>query len=108
MVDFTIKENDTSPVLQRTLVDSAGTAVNLTGASVVFKMYDQVRATQVVSAAATLDDAANGVVSYTWQAADTDVPGWYWVEFVVTYSDSSIEKFPNSGFISVKINKELG
>ena len=107
MVDFTIKENDTSPVIQRTLTDAAGTAVNLTGSSVVFKMYDQMRTTQVVSSAATLDDAANGVVSYTWLAADTDVPGWYWVEFEVTYADTSIETFPNSGYISVLITKEL-
>lgn len=107
MVDFTIKENDTSPIIQRTLTDASGTAVNLTGSSVVFKMYDQMRTTQVVSSAATLVDAANGVVRYTWLAADTDVPGWYWVEFEVTYSDSSIETFPNSGYISVLITEEL-
>jgi hypothetical protein len=107
MVDFTIKENDTSPIFQRTLVDPSGTAVNLVGSSVVFKMYDQLRTTQVISSAATLTDAVNGVVTYDWQAVDTVAKGWYWVELEVTYADTAIETFPNDGYISLRITGEL-
>ena len=107
MVDFTIKENDTSPTFQRTLTDASGTAVNLSGATVIFKMYDQMRTTQVISATATLVDATNGVISYTFQTADTVTPGWYWVELEVTFSGGAVETYPNSGYISLLISKEL-
>lgn len=107
MVDFTIKQNDTSPIFQRTLLDDAGAAVNLTTATATFKMYDQLRTTEIISSAATITDAANGVVTYPWLAADTATEGWYWAEIEVTYADSSIETFPNSGYLSIKIPKEL-
>ena len=39
-MSFTIKKGDTSPFLVATLKDSTGTALDLTGASVVFNMGD--------------------------------------------------------------------
>jgi len=107
VADFVIKQNDTSPDFQRTLLDSDGVAVPLTGATVRFHMYDQMRTTAKIDGAATITDAANGVVVYSWAAGDTDTTGWYWGEFEVTFSDGSIETFPNTGYTSIKVSPEL-
>ena len=107
MAVFYIKENDTSPEYQTTLQDASGTAVDVTGATIRFHMYTQDKTTAKIDAAATIVTAASGIVKYTWQAGETDTSGWYWGEFEVTYSDSSIETFPNDGYLSIKILPEL-
>lgn len=106
MMAFTIKQNDTSPALQATLQDYAGTAINLVGASVRFHMKS-LDSSIVVDAPMTITNAAGGVVRYNWQAADTDLAGTYSAEFEVTYSDASIETFPNTDSIAIVITPEL-
>jgi len=104
--DFFIKRNDTSPAIQATLQDSAGSAVSLVGATVKFILYDYA-ANEIVNAAATVTDAANGVVQYNWQAADTAAAGFYRAEFEVTYADSTVETFPNYEYININIYEDL-
>lgn len=103
---FSIKQNDTSPALQATLKDASLTAINLTGASVRFHMKS-VDGTVKVDEAMTITNASGGIVQYNWQTGDTDTVGTYYVEFEVTYADSSIETFPNNGSLSVTVVKEL-
>jgi hypothetical protein len=55
----------------------------------------------------TVIDSPAGIVTYDWQTGDTDVSGVYYAEFEVTYGDGSVETFPNSGNISIKITPEL-
>lgn len=106
MMAFTIKQNDTSPALQATLQDYAGTAINLVGATVRFHMKS-LDGSIVVDAPMTITNAAGGVVRYNWQAADTDTVGTYYAEFEATYSDASIETFPNTDSIAIVITPEL-
>jgi hypothetical protein len=103
---FTIKQNDTSPSLEATLKDANLTAISLVGASVKFHMksFDGV---VKINQAMTITDASNGVIQYDWVAGDTDTVGTYYVEFQVTYSNSSIETFPNSGSLVVSVVREL-
>lgn len=103
---FNIKQNDTSPSLQATLKDASLTAINLTGASVQFHMK-AVDGTLKVDAAMTVVDAEGGIVQYDWQSGDTDTVGAYYVEFEVTYSDNSVETFPNNGNKVISVVKEL-
>jgi len=103
---FSIKQNDTSPSLQATLKDASQTAVNLTGATVMFHMKS-VDGTIKVDAEMTITNAEGGVVQYDWQTGDTDTVGTYYVEFEVTYSDLSVETFPNNGNKVVTVVKEL-
>lgn len=103
---FSIKQNDTSPSLQATLKDATLTPVNLAGATVMFHMKS-VDGTVKVDQQMTITNASGGVVQYDWQAGDTDTVGTYYVEFEVTYSDSSIETFPNNGNKVVSVVKEL-
>lgn len=103
---FYIKENDTSPSLAATLKDAAGTVIDLTAATVRFHMRVSGAAAKV-DAAATVVSAANGTVRYDWVAADTDTVGTFEAEFEVTHSDSTIETFPNRGYIRVKIGGDI-
>lgn len=103
---FSIKQNDTSPALQATLQDYAGSPINLLGASVRFHMKS-LEGAVVVDAPMTVTNAAGGTVQYNWQAADTDTAGTYYAEFEVTYSDLSIETFPNTDNIAIVITPEL-
>lgn len=101
MADFYVKQNDTKEPLQATLKDQAG-VVTLTGATVRFHMRKRHSSAAKVDAAAVVVDAPNGVVKYAWQAADLDTPGVYHGEFEVTFSDQTIQSFPNDGHIEIE------
>lgn len=104
MPKFPIKRNDTSPAIKVQCTDSTGTAIDLSGASVSFHMTDD--GDTIVNSSATIMDASNGKVKYEWSDGDTDSAGRYQAEFEVTYSDSSVETFPNNGFIVVEIHED--
>jgi len=101
MTTFNIKRNDTSPAILFALTP---TSVNLNAAAVRFRMRP------VGATAFTLDEEAvivttvtTPTVRYDWDATDTATPGFYEAEFVVTYSDNTVETFPNSEFITINI-----
>lgn len=98
---FHIKRNDTSPAIEMALSTKAG-PVDLTGASVYFHMAN------VVSAAAVIVDAAQGIVRYNWGVGDTDTEGYHLIEWEVVYSDGKKETFPNDGYSTVKITADIG
>lgn len=104
---FYIKQGDTSPAFRVTLQDSAGVAVNVSGATILFHMAPTDGGPAVVEAAAEVVDGLNGVVRYIWQAADTATAGTYRGEFEVTFVDGSVETFPNSEYLRVKIIPQL-
>lgn len=103
---FSIRQNDTSPSLQALLRDADRNPIDLSGASVRFHMKvvgGPVKVDQLM----TIVDENNGVVQYDWVTGDTDTVGTYYVEFEVTYADSSVETFPNKGNLTVNVVKEL-
>ena len=106
MMAFTIKQNDTSPAIQATLKNYSGNPVNLLGATVRFHMKT-LDGTIKVDRTMTITSAANGVVTYSWQSGDTSTAGTYFAEFEVTYSDLSVETFPNTGNLPIVITPEL-
>lgn len=104
---FKIKEGDTSPSIQYAL--SPASVVNLTGATVVFNMRLRNDQTVKVSRQAAMVVIATGTptVQYDWASGDTDTRGTYQAEFEVTYSDGSIETFPNDDFIKISITGDV-
>ena len=105
-IEHVLKAGDTFPSIYVTVTDSLGNVVNLTGASVDFVM---VRDTGdlVITDDAILDDPADGVVRYDWQTGDTDVPGRYNIEFVVTFANRKILTAPNGEYIELLIVPRL-
>lgn len=104
-VDFYIKQGDTRPPFEVTLLDANRDPVDLTTATVQFRMSTRAGAVPVIDEAATVVDAPNGVVAYQWGAGDTDTPGTYLAEFVVT--TASQETFPNSRYLVVQVIQSL-
>ena len=111
---FTIKEGATAPALEVTLKDSSGDALDISGnLGVQFIMRERQHASnedpdkRKVDAAATVVDAAGGIVKYSWVAADTDEVEDYVGEFVVTGSDTKPRKVPTPAFITIRVVEAL-
>lgn len=110
MATFNLKEGDTSPSLSYTLLPAD---VLLTGATAVFNMKDRRGNVKVSRGSATITDNGDGTssgtptVQYDWSSSDTDTSGLYYGEFEITYSDSTVETFPNSSFIYIYIKKDI-
>lgn len=110
MANFSLKRNDTSPAIQSTLLDSNGSPVNLTEASVKFIMIDRKGIVKVNTSdnVSIVGDPKLGVVKYEWIAEDTDTKGDYQAEWEVTFSDTTIQSFPNADYIIIQIKRDLG
>jgi hypothetical protein len=106
VADFTIKSGDTGPALPVTLYDGEAPLL-LTGATVAMRMQPLGGGPIKVDKPATVVDALAGSVEYQWEAEDTDEPGEYEVEFVVTYAGGNTQTFPNDGYIAVEITPAL-
>lgn len=104
---FYIKQNDTSPSIAGTCQDANGDPINLTGGSVRFHMRAKSDGTTKVDAAATIVGATDGTIKYAWAAGDTDTNGRYEAEFEVTYADTTVETFPNAGYITVVVKDDI-
>lgn len=103
---FRIKQNDTSPSLEATLSDANLVPVKLTAATVMLHMK-AIGGDVVLDEQMAITDDEGGVVQYDWQVGDTATVGTYYVEFEVTYSDGSVETFPNTGSLPLVITREL-
>lgn len=101
MATFNIKENDTSPAILFALTPAT---VNLTGAAVQFRMREVgTTAFTLVEDAVVVTATVTPTVRYDWGPTDTAAPGFYEAEFVVTFTDNTVETFPNSEFITINI-----
>jgi len=104
---FYIKQNDTAPIILVTLKDGNDAAVDLTGATAIFKMRPVGQTTVKTDSAAIIHNADAGQVRYEWVAADTNTIGSYEAEFQVTFVDGKIETFPNADFIRITITDDI-
>lgn len=105
---FTIKQNDTAPDLVTVLQDSRGRPRILTGATVVLHMRLQSDKTvKINGGSVVITDASLGLVTYSFTAANTDTAGVYELEIQVTYTDSTVETFPNNDYVIVTILDDI-
>jgi hypothetical protein len=78
-------KGDRLTLLYATLQDGAGSPIDLTSQTVTFYMKPVASDTlKVNGAAVAIESAADGEVSYAWEAADVDTVGKYWGWFVRT------------------------
>lgn len=92
--DIEMKVGDTR-VIQVTLLDSAGAAINLTGKSVKFRLREVGGSVVVNDAAATVVNAASGIASYEHTAA---AAGSFRFEFrAVEDVGGKITTYPGNG-----------
>lgn len=105
MADFTIKQNDTSPTISVVLNGANGSPIDLSGATVVFKMGKS-SGTLKVNETITVASPSSGRVTYDWSEGDTDTSGTYFAEFEVTYYNGKKETFPNTRPFTVAIKAD--
>lgn len=104
---FTIKQDDTLPVLRRKL-GSGDFSADLTGATVTLNSWlKETQAAHITGGACTVEDAEAGEVSFTFSAAQTATPGIYECEFSVDYGGGSVGTWPTKGYIEFEIEAEI-
>ncbi len=103
-----VKQGDTVRKFRRRLLDGNGVPANVTGATVVFSMRVKPSGTVKVNAqAATVVDGGGGLVEYGQVAADVDAANIFESEWKVTYSDGSIQRFPNDGYYDTIVTDNI-
>lgn len=86
-------KGQTAEGLNFTLLDkNDGSAVNMTGATMVLTAFHVKSREKLFSGNCTPDDLANGTFHYTFIAADLNDVGTFEGEIDITFSDSSIGK----------------
>ncbi len=98
-----VKKGDLLPKVTARLLDGNGAPVNLTGCTVVFRLFAGIGGTPIWSHVATILDAAQARVEYAWAAGDTDTPGLFFADFRATDSMARSQSFPNDGYFEVEI-----
>lgn len=103
MADVSIRKGDRLPQLDRQFVQGT-TGVNLTGATVVFNMWNSAGTQVITSGSVTVVTAATGNVRYIWTNTDATLPaGIYIASFTATFGDGRKLTAPNNGMIVVEI-----
>lgn len=119
--EFTIKAGDRLPELEVLLLDADGNPIPLTGVypDIFIVIAPCVAGRRIVdmqpvTAIEPLDSqgvAQVGVVTYAWKAGDTDVPGEYKLEVILSpnYSlaDEKLMTLPGGGYGKVTIVPRL-
>lgn len=119
---FRIKQHDLKPSLQVVLLSDMpqqdpglppqSNPVNLTQATAARLLMSSRRTGLKVSGAMTIADqsvVANlGLVTYDWQAGDTDTVGQFDAEIEVTWPTGKPQTFPANQYFTVDVQKDLG
>lgn len=69
--------------------EETGSYADLTNATVYFQMRRPDDKRFTVNGLASVVDAVNGTVSYAWGPNDLSIPGSYYVQWEVTWPDTS-------------------
>lgn len=104
MTNPAIKTGDTTVGPRIRLVGRDGTAANLTGAQVVMQVRDR----PSESFATTVADAEDGIVTIPRGDLEGGQGRQSWtVEFEVTFSDGTVQTFPEVGYLQVDVWSDL-
>jgi hypothetical protein len=103
--EATMKTGDTGRVLEAHLTYDDGTAIDLTGCTVEFRMRPETGTYATVAAAAdVVSPATGGVVRFDgWSAGDIDEAGVFVVEFKVVDTDENVVTVPSDGYLALRI-----
>jgi hypothetical protein len=107
MTTLPMKQGDTLPNLTVQLLGPTGAALDLTAATGVTFVMRSAAGVQLVRRAATVTTAAQGRVSFTWQAGDTDLIGEHDAEWIATFPGGKELTVPNRGYDKIAISARL-
>lgn len=109
---FIIKRNDTLPALQICLIDrgclGGKEAYSLSGVSeITFTMVSECGEYKIFGKSAETVSYSAGTIQYNWDPEDTNEAGKFQGEFQLIYSDGNKMSVPQSGHITIQINKDI-
>jgi len=108
MDSHTFKQNDVGDKVSATLEDDNG-AIDLTGIDDVTLVIEDTDGNQVMDKSVNVTDSANGEVEYEWVSGDPiETIGVYRAEFKIIDGAGDTETVPNNGYVSLKVEDELG
>lgn len=102
-----MKQGDRLPALRMQLVDAAGAPINLTGASVVFRMRSTAGSLLTLAGVASVVDATSGTVQFAWGVGDTATVGSYRAEWACAFA-GSVLTVPTRDYVTVVVVDALG
>ncbi len=104
--EFTIKRGARLPHIQAAVLDDG--PVDLSHVAAVQFVMTDLKGAVKVNAPGVIFDAGAGIVEYAWAAADTDTPGEYEAEFVLTFDSGEVMRVPTDGYIIVRVVPDKG
>lgn len=111
--DFYLKAGDTDSVMSAVLRDANYEAVDIQGATVEFILRALAGGPALIHRSASVEqsgdgtDGSMGAVEFVWQTGETNTSGLFLGEWRVTFADSSVQTYPNVGYILVLISEAL-
>lgn len=105
--DFVIKQDNTLPEIQATLLDANDDPINLTASTVRFHMKSDNDGDTVVDELATILAPLDGRVEYAWAAGDTSEAGWMSIEWEITDVGLDVTTVPSFGYDKVYITGKI-
>ena len=108
MTTLPLKKGDRLPVIDVQLIGADGGIVNLsTATGVTFTLATKDGRVLIDKAAASVVNAATGMVRYSWGAGDLDEIGTYLCEWIATFPGGLEMTFPNRGYDMIEVNARL-
>lgn len=102
------KDGDTRPYLRGYLLDAYGNRIDLTDAVTV---YAKIKRPDVPEGyrkdAVIVGDPGNGEVVIMWDEGDLTPAGVYYAEFHIVFNDGTDMHVPNSGLITIIVDKVI-
>lgn len=102
MSEQTFVQGDTAPPIRSQIRKEDDTPKDLTGVTVKFQMRKSDDKRYTVDAAASVDDADEGRVSYSWAPNDLAVPGDYICQWELTFGDGRVQTTEPPNEITVR------
>lgn len=108
-IDLYVKEDDERPELADTLEDQQGTAIDLSTSVQEVRLYvrHEDSDTLVVNAVATIDNASQGEVSYSFADGELDTVGYHAAEWEILWNDGDEQTIPPNRDIGIQVGESV-
>jgi hypothetical protein len=104
-------QGDLNPPLEVTLGDAAGlanfSAVTASMVTIIGVMNGGIVVADTADEVIASDDGKSMVVRRAWVEGDTDTPGRMWLQFVVNWTGSKPQSFPEDTPLRINIRRAI-
>ncbi len=107
MSDFYLKKGDLLPILQSELSDASGIIDLSTVTGVYFNYRPRYLSSGAIQRTGFVASVSGGIVEIDWVSLDTAIPGVYYGEWQIIFSNQKQITFPNDSMIIFEITENL-